>query len=305
MPMPLLFVCCLALLLWPPRTAAEDLSIRFQGDFTSAEKQKLTLWLEHSAATLSTVSGRFPLEQANIRVTATHNGRGPVPWARVIRHRQEGIHFYVDPGYPAQAYYDDWTALHEFSHLLIPYPGDNDIWFSEGLASYYQNLLRGRSGVVTPQQALEDLDAGFRRGEKDARRKRRSLRELSPAMWRTGSYMRVYWSGAAYFLTVDMALRTERDTSLDRVLSDFIACCRQLNRQWNAATLIATLDRLSESELFSYYHRQIIDDRAFPDLSEPYQQLGLIRTSTGLKMSQSAEAIESRKALFRVPDPTD
>ena len=36
----------------------------------------------------------------------------------------------------------DWTASHEFAHLLLPYVSDK--WVSEGVASYYQNVLQAR-----------------------------------------------------------------------------------------------------------------------------------------------------------------
>ncbi|MBY6108545.1 hypothetical protein KUW19_18950 [Ferrimonas balearica] len=291
----------LALLLLPLGLNASPLAIEFRGDLSASEQDKLRHWLEQSADTLSLVSGRFPLEQARITVTPTQRGYGPVPWARVIRSQPEGIHFYVDPSYPADAYHDDWTALHEFSHLLIPYPGDDDIWFSEGLASYYQNLLRGRAGVVSVEQALRDLDAGFQRGERDANRKGRSLRQLSPAMWRTGSYMRVYWSGAAYFMRVDMALREQHNVSLDTVLARFIECCRQQRRSWTAQSLIATFDQLADTTLFADHYRQVIDDTAFPELASVYQNLGLERHNGRLKFNPAEEFDQRRQSLFRAP----
>ncbi|MBY5993905.1 hypothetical protein [Ferrimonas balearica] len=281
------------------------LEIRISGEISAAERDALTDWVERSANALSTVTGEFPIPRARIRVSPTGPGGGPVPWARVQRGQVEGIHFYITPGYDPADYWQDWTALHEFSHLLIPYPGHEDIWFSEGLASYYQNLLRGRVGVVSPGRALEELDAGFRRGQRDAQRKDRSLRELSPAMWRTGSYMRVYWSGAAYFLAVDLALR-QRDQaphSLDQVLARFVDCCRNTRRHWDAQALIATFDRLAGGTLFEQHYRAIIDDRAFPDLDASYRWLGLTRQGSGLRLDPAPPYPARRQALFTAEHP--
>ncbi len=289
----------LVALLWVSASIwSAPLEFEFRGDLSDAQQAKLQHWLEESADILSRAVGQFPIEQAHITVSPTWSGSGPVPWARVVRHRPEGIHFYVNPNYPAETYRQDWTALHEFSHLLIPYPGDRDIWFSEGLASYYQNLLRGRAGIVSTEQALRELDAGFRRGERDATRQWRTLRELSPQMWRTGSYMRVYWSGAAYFFTVDLALRTELGISLDTVLARFIACCRQSRQRWDAERLIRTFDQLAGGEQFAYHYRQVIDSRSFPDLTLPYEQLGLSRDGRRLRLDPSPPAVAAREALF-------
>ncbi|MBY5922269.1 hypothetical protein [Ferrimonas balearica] len=287
-----------SLLLFAIPTQAGPLEFEFRGDLTPEQQAKLQHWLEESAQTLALVSGEFPLERARITITPTRRGYGPVPWARVVRRQPEGIHFYVDPTYPPESYRQDWTALHEFSHLLIPYPGDDDIWFSEGLASYYQNLLRGRAGIVTPEQALKELDAGFQRGERDAARRRQTLRELSPRMWRTGSYMRVYWSGAAYFFSVDTALRQELGISLDTVLARFIECCRQSYRRWSASSLIRTFDHLAGGQQFDQHYRQVIDSRSFPDLSGPYQRLGLSRQGRRLTLDPAPSAVAARQALF-------
>ena len=35
---------------------------------------------------------------------------------------------------------------------------------AEGLATYYQNVLRARAGLLTPSEAWEQIDAGFARG---------------------------------------------------------------------------------------------------------------------------------------------
>lgn len=44
----------------------------------------------------------------------------PVPWANTRRGRRQGINFHVGPAFRRRAFYADWTAPHELSHLLIP-----------------------------------------------------------------------------------------------------------------------------------------------------------------------------------------
>ena len=55
----------------------------------------------------------------------------------------------VNPESSMQEITNDWTAFHELSHLLIPYRGHGDLWFSEGLATYYQNIIQARAGVLS------------------------------------------------------------------------------------------------------------------------------------------------------------
>ena len=38
---------------------------------------------------------------------------------------------------------DDWSVIHELSHLLLPYVQSEDAWLSEGAASYYHVVVEG------------------------------------------------------------------------------------------------------------------------------------------------------------------
>ena len=51
--------------------------------------------------------------------------------------------------------------------MLMPYISSRDRWLSEGLASYYQNVLRARDGRLTDTQAWQLLYEGFQRGKKN------------------------------------------------------------------------------------------------------------------------------------------
>merc|ERR1711974_75047 len=48
------------------------------------------------------------------------------------------IRLYVDTRFGLDAFLNDWTLAHEWSHLAIPFVGDKYRWFSEGFASFIQ-----------------------------------------------------------------------------------------------------------------------------------------------------------------------
>ena len=132
-----------------------------------------------------------------------------LPWnvdpeiAAQIRGGGVAAEFFVDQTRPLNELRFDWTATHELSHMLLPYVSSRDRWLSEGLASYYQNVLRARDGRLTEQQAWQKLHAGFERGRKATHGG--SLAEASRAGW--SATMRVYWGGAAMMLKADSQLR--------------------------------------------------------------------------------------------------
>ena len=194
-----------------------------------------------------------------------YSSRSAVPFARVLRNEPQGVLFYVNPDKPLAEFINDWTAYHELSHLFIPYPGIEDIWFSEGLASYYQNILQYRAGLLSAAAAREKLRAGFQRGRSDDRRDDLSLAELSPVMRENLAFMRVYWSGALYFLEADIALRESTELVLDDVLREFGTCCLGEQRDWTGREIAAEFDRIAESEIFSPLYDKYADTMAMPD----------------------------------------
>ncbi|ARN75068.1 hypothetical protein [Oceanicoccus sagamiensis] len=249
-------------------------AVTFKGDFTEAERDKLTQWLKLVGQSMTTVYGRLPLNTIMVEFIPYRKANEPVPFGKVIRWPKQGISFYVNPAISLDRFINDWTAYHEFSHLMIPYPGDDAMWFSEGLASYYQNLVMARAGVLSPLAAWQKIFDGFVRGANDTKRQDLTLGELSPQMWQNRSFMRVYWSGAYYFMAVDIALR-EQGQSLDEVMLGLQQCCLHKSRDWTVTELIQTLDQLSHSRVFSEQYQQSINSKQLQGFEPAFNQIGL------------------------------
>jgi predicted metalloprotease with PDZ domain len=120
---------------------------------------------------------------------------------------------------------DSWVAVHELSHMLHPLLGLDDAWFGEGFASYHQNVLRARAGLMSEADAWTALEDGFRRGAAASERGpwTVSLQDASVQMRAEGRYLQVYWGGAAVVLWMDVALRQCADRSIDDVVATFRA----------------------------------------------------------------------------------
>ncbi len=152
----------------------------------------------------------------------------------------------------------DWTLVHELAHLTMPYVRPEDAWLSEGLATYYQEVLRARGGLQSPEAAWRELDDGFRRGALDGTG--RTLREESRNMHASHAYTRVYWAGAAIALLWDAALRARGAGTLDERIAR-LADLR--DRTMTADELIATLD--IEDGLLRAIADRWLDETRFPE----------------------------------------
>lgn len=62
--------------------------------------------------------------------------RNPVTYGSIRRGQPTEVHLRVHPDADLDDLLDDWRGFHEFAHLLLPFAGNADIWFAEGLAAF-------------------------------------------------------------------------------------------------------------------------------------------------------------------------
>lgn len=280
-----------------------DLEIALLHGQPAANTQQILNWLTRNIEAVAAIYGRFPVPRAQILVVPVGHGGEPVPWGQVARGGGESVHLYVDQHLSERAFLNDWVLSHELSHLLHPVLREDARWIYEGLASYYQNVSRARTGMIPARDAWESLHAGFERGKAGVR-PGRDLLDASRNMMRERAFMRVYWSGAAVFLLADLELRQRGRgaTSLDSVLQRLRDCCLPSQRIWTASELLQRLDRLSESDVFTRLARQYLHSDRFPDLQAAYTTLGLVRESpTALAFRQQPAQRALRAAIMGTP----
>jgi hypothetical protein len=279
--------------------AGTRLEIEVIGVDDPARIDALQRWVEEAAHATRLPSGRFPLKFARVQVREiASRDPSPVPWGQTSRRGEVSIQLFVRADADFEQLRADWTAVHEFAHLAHPYLGERGRWLAEGLASYHQNLLRARAGMIAPDEAWRRLDAGFRRGE--AVGEGRPLGELGRAR---GATMRVYWAGAAYWLDIDLALRRMHGTSLIAVLDRHAHCCLDGNAHVAPEAFVAELDRIAGTELFRPRYLDYAAMRGFPALTDSYRALGLIRDGERLRFSDAPDAMRLRAAMTAVVTP--
>lgn len=256
-------------------------------------------WMRTALRAAATATGRVPRRRIVVDLRAAPSSHRTIAFGQVRRERPPRIILWVDPEADLEALKSDWRGYHELAHLLIPFPGNRDIWFTEGFASYYQYLLQSRAGLISEPEAWTRLLAGFRRGIQDPSGRGRTLRNLSPDMWRDDAFRRVYWTGAAFFLRVDVRLRVESDGehSLDRALARFHECCLDTDRRWRAAELVERLGMLSIASIWREEYRRTIDQPAEPEIEPALARLGIVSDRTSTIFSEFPEARQLRQAI--------
>ncbi len=264
------------------------------------DTEAVTNWLRATATDVSLAYGRFPNPSPQVVVIPVGNGSGrsesAVPFGRVIRDGGESIELLINQRRPIDDFLKDWTATHEFSHLLLPYMQRDQKWISEGFAQYYQNVLLARSGTYDDLKAWQKIYEGLERG-------RQSRPEMSPneaaAGGMRGSLMKVYWSGAAIALMADVRLRelSGGEATLDLVLDRLQGCCLPSDRVWSGPELFAKMDSLTDYPVFMKLYRRYADTAGFPDVRPLIERLGLSVSNGKVRLRRHAELADIRQAI--------
>lgn len=263
----------------------ENATIRYAllNGYKKVDQNKIYTWLDTNIKALSTVYNKFPVKDLQILIIPLGKGYEPVPWGQVVRGGGDAVHLYIDDTRSKQEFMDDWVLSHELSHLLLPRITGDGAWLSEGLASYYQNVIRARQGLLTPRLAWAELHAGFERGISRTPTNR-NLDEVTRSMMTNHNYMRVYWSGAALSLLADVKLRrlSSNRKSLDEALYQLQKCCLLNPRWWTAREIMSKLDELTKTSVFSDILTENMYSTKFPDLKQVYKLLGFEKQNNKL-----------------------
>ena len=285
----------------PIALAGGTLRLSILSGADASQRSKLTTWIAHlSRATLSAY-GRLPLPDVQVLMVPAGSQDEPVGFGQSTRGQGHGLTLFVDPAQPVAAFDRDWVAVHELSHLFHPYLGDRGSWLAEGLATYYQNVLRARAGMLTPQQAWDQIDDGFERGRGQMSASSDvDLEHASAGMGEHRAFMRVYWSGTAYWLEVDTELRaaSANRLSVDEALRRFDACCLPSYRRWEPADFVAKLDALLGTDVFVRRFGEYRARHDFPNLAPLYAKLGIRHQGSALGFDDDAPAAAVRRAIM-------
>jgi len=125
-------------------------------------------------------------------------------------------------------------------------------------------------------------------------------------MHRNGSYMRVYWSGAAMLLLADKQLREASDGahSLDTALSALAECCMDdPGKVWRARDILRKLDELTGHQVFMNLYQQYAHSDRFPHVQPTLRSLGVIERNGRVQLDEAAKQADLRQALTSFPTP--
>lgn len=245
-----------------------------------ATREGIRTWVKGAVSAVADLYGRFPTERVLIIVQPVPARRPPVVFGTAMRAGGAHVRLMMASAAADKDLPGEWVAVHEMTHLGMPWTYDGDAWMQEGFVTYYQEVLRARAGFLTEQQAWQNIHEGFGRGRRSGGK--RPLTIESREMARSHNYHRVYWAGAAIALRIDVALRrrTNGKRSLDEVMRLFHTRFGGIRGPHGGSDLLVAADRWLGQSLCSVVAETCLNRASFP-MSQRSTRHWDSRSSTG------------------------
>jgi hypothetical protein len=190
----------------------------------------------------------------------------------------------------AETLKDDWVLCHELIHAALPSPERREAWFSEGLATYLEPVIRAKSGMISEEKFWGDLVEGLPQGLPAAG---------DEGLENNEAWGRIYWGGALYFLLVDIAIREA--SSGAHSLQDGLATVAQRGNVESYEPLqeiIDAADRGAQSHAFRELYDRFARAPGTVDLPALWLRLGVVPDGKSVRFDDTAPATLLRKSML-------
>ncbi len=167
-------------------------------------------FIRQSALRIVSLFEAFPVDTTIFVVPVP--GAREVVFGRVLSLAGASVALLFGDATPASGVRDNWVVVHELFHLACPSFVGEGRWLEEGLATYYEPILRERAGWMTEADLwthfVREMPRGLRRSQDPA-----SLEDRD-------DIDSTYWGGALFALLADARSRTATGgaASLDLVV---------------------------------------------------------------------------------------
>lgn len=257
----------------PP--ARIDLALLGGGTYAMSD-EGVRAWIEEAGGVVAQLFGRFPVDRATLFVLPA-KGRDSVVFGKVLALAGASAVIVLGDRMTSAQRHEDWVLVHELFHLGFPTFRGEGRWLGEGLATYYEPVLRARARWTAELDVFTEFARNMPRG-------------LPPRGSSAGLAHRVdsgaiYWGGALFALAADVAIRerTRGRRSLDDVMRAVLDRGGDATRVWTVAQVMKVGDEVTGTDvLTTLYDRHAAR-------GEPIDLEGLL-ASLGVEARGGAEA---------------
>ncbi len=248
-------------------------------------------WIRSSVDAVAAYFGAFPSKHVLVVVMA--GGPGPMR-GETLGDGGPAVLLRVGSDVRASALRDDWVAVHELLHAVLPSLPRQHTWLSEGIASYAEPVVRVRAGLLTPEKMWGDLVEGMPQGLPEAG---------DEGLERTHTWGRTYWGGALFCLVADVTIRerTGNKRSFDDVLRVAAKVGGDASKTWDIERWLDEGDRVTGTGVMNELYRDLGMAPGRVDLPALWARLGVRRGDRGVSFDDGAPLAAVRSGITSGP----
>jgi hypothetical protein len=175
----------------------QTLSVALLDGELELEPAVLWRWVETSARAVQGFYAAASDRQLLV-VLAPLAGKKGIAFGKLLPESAPGVVILIGEHTTVRDLYSDWILVHELFHVGSPsYDGEGK-WFDEGLATYFEPIIRVRAGLLDERAMWQDFFRSMPAG----------LGALTgPGLEAVAEFGEIYWGGAAFCLLADVEAR--------------------------------------------------------------------------------------------------
>jgi hypothetical protein len=254
---------------------------------------RMARWVETGFRAVSSFYEQPPDREILVVIAPLAKTRG-VRFGRLLPESAPGIVMLVGENTTEADLGDDWMLVHELFHIGSPSYGAKSGWFDEGLATYFEPLIRVRAGLYDEKKMWKEFSSEMPRG----------LEALTKKGLENGdSRDDIYWGGGLFCLLADIEARqrTQGQRGLEDGLRAVLRAGGSSSEVWSIDDTFDTIDQGIGAPVVRELAKRYVASGTPVDLDGMLRELGVVRSGTSIRFDDRAPLASVRRAMARAP----
>lgn len=251
---------------------------------------ELERWVMRAAHAVARFYGEMPSLRTSLFVLPVP-GKHDVLFGKLLPESSPGIALLVGSNVDSAALDADWLLVHELFHLGVPSFDREGKWFDEGLATYFEPIIRVRAGLHTEAALWREL----------LRRAPGALPAFSEhGLEHARGEQELYWGGALFCLLADVEARKQSDgrLGLEDGLRRVLRAGGRSTEVWSLEQTLKTADSVFATPILQPLRARYANKPAPFDLATLLRDLGVEQDGNDVKLNDGAPLAWVRHAII-------
>ncbi len=265
------------------------LEILFLDGALDLEKDAWLGFVNDSVRAVSAFYQGFPVPRATLFVMP-RAGRAGVLFGKVLPESSPGIALLIGQHTEPAMLADDWILVHELYHLGFPSFQGEGKWLDEGLATYYEPIIRTRAGLRSEASLWEEFATSMPQG----------LGALANGGLENAENFRgIYWGGAIVCLLADVEIRRRSNGAqgLEQGLLALLDAGGHASEVWTLKDAIEAVDHALGAPVLEGLAVRHARRSQSLDLGRLFSDLGVRRSGRGVVLDDRAPLAAVRRSI--------